>query len=47
MIFKDGIESVEESLKVALNGKEKVGTSLNPFGFWESSTDTFNSLIAT
>jgi len=33
MIFKDGIESVEESLKVALNGKEKVGTSLNPFGF--------------
>jgi radical SAM protein with 4Fe4S-binding SPASM domain len=41
MIFKDGIEPVEENLKMALDGKEKVGASVNPFELPVESTGTF------
>jgi radical SAM protein with 4Fe4S-binding SPASM domain len=41
MIFKDGIEPVEENLKMALDGKEKVGASVNPFELPVGSTYTF------
>lgn len=39
MIFKDGIEPIEESLKIALDGKNKVGASVNPFELPAGSTD--------
>lgn len=47
MIFKDGIEPVKESLKAALDGKDKVGASVNPFELPTNSTGTVSNLIAT
>ena len=38
MIYKDGIEPVKENLKTALDGKTKVGASVNPFELPRSST---------
>ena len=43
MIFKDGIQPVEENLKAALDGKNRVGASVNPF---ELPRDSIN-LITT
>tara|TARA_Y100001960_G_C14770789_1_gene879866 strand:- start:334 stop:1791 length:1458 start_codon:yes stop_codon:yes gene_type:complete len=47
MIFKDGIEPIDKVLKAELDGRDRVGASVNPFELPIDSTDTINNLIST
>ncbi len=46
MIFKDGIEPVDKNLKDKLDGRSRLGASVNPFELPVGTTDTSNNLIA-
>jgi len=47
MIFKDDIEPIERYLKAELDGRNRVGASVNPFELPIDSTNTKNNLITT